>query len=97
MNDKLSKVRLTPIDAINGNIGRLNIGVLNLGIAYTAEAVHTHEKDFAYEVKIRYHDDRDNQIVSDPLNCVDWRIYQTVNEYEIDMTRKYVTVEGDVP
>jgi hypothetical protein len=39
----------------------------------------------------------DNQIVSDPLNCVDWRIYQTVNEYEIDMTRKYVTVEGDVP
>lgn len=92
MTDKLSKVRLTPLDEINGNIGKLNLGIL-----YTAEAIQTHEADFVYQIKIRYHDDYENQIVSDPENCVDWRIYQTVNEYEIDMTRKYVTGEGNVP
>jgi hypothetical protein len=38
-----------------------------------------------------------NQIVSDPVNCVDWRIYQTANAFGIDSTRKYQVGEGSKP
>lgn len=49
-----------------------------------------------YKITIRYTDDERNQILSDPINCVGYRVYNTVNAGNIDPTRKYITpVTGD--
>lgn len=50
-----------------------------------------------YHVTLLYGDDQNNQIVSDPVNCVDWRIYQTANSFDVDHSRLYVKNEGNVP
>jgi hypothetical protein len=37
---------------------------------------------------MRYKDDIANQLVTDP-DCITWRIYQTVDEYDINENRKH--------
>jgi hypothetical protein len=70
LTDKLSRVLLTPVDIIDGNMG-----LLNIGIGYTARAVETHTDNFHYEITISYSDEENNQLVSDPNNCIDYRLY----------------------
>jgi hypothetical protein len=43
-----------------------------------------------YFVKISYADQVGNELVGDPVNCIDWRIYMIKNAQNIDATRKYV-------
>lgn len=31
------------------------------------------------------------------MNCVDWRLYQNGNSYDVDRSRLYVNGEGSVP
>jgi hypothetical protein len=50
-----------------------------------------------YEVTILWGDEINNQIVSDPTNCVDWRIYQNTNAYNVDFSREWASTDGQVP
>lgn len=64
---------LTPLDQFTTNIGKLQ-----LGISYTAFAQATTINDlttYNYNVQILYGDQQNNQLVSDPVNCLDWRVY----------------------
>jgi hypothetical protein len=67
-----------------------------LGITYNAVAIQT-SAGTAYQVTILYGDKENSQIVSDPNNCIDWRIYQNSNAFGVDSTRKYVVGEGAKP
>ena len=67
-----------------------------MAIVYDASA-ETTETGFHYNVRLRYGDQENNQLVSDPVNCIDWRIYQIANAYDIDHSRVGSTSEGDVP
>lgn len=86
MNEKLRRVRMQPMDW-NSN---------GLGIAYRVDAERTKANGLRYRVQVRYADKAGNEIVSDPRNCVDLRVYQTSNAYDVDFSRKYVQSEGGV-
>lgn len=66
-----------------------------MSIAYQASATQT-ATGYNYNVQILYGDQANNQLVSDPVNCLDWRIYQTKNAFNIDSTRLNVNSEGGV-
>ena len=67
-----------------------------MSIAYQALAVQS-SGSYSYNVKLLYGDQANNQLVSDPFNCLDWRVYQTNNAFNIDSSRKYSGAEGSVP
>ena len=68
--DKLSRIKLIPLDpAVDTNIGKLS-----QGITYNAAAIKVKDAT-EYQVTILYGDNSIDQIVSDPVNCIDWRIY----------------------
>jgi hypothetical protein len=70
-----------------------NIGALSLGITYKAEHVIENGASH-YQVTILYGDRENDQIVSDPENCVDWRIYQNNNAFDVDYSRRWAVNDG---
>ena len=44
----------------------------------------------SFLIRLSYADQSGNEIVSDPISCIDWRLYMIANDYRIDSTRKYV-------
>jgi hypothetical protein len=91
LNDKLSRVLLTPLDEFTTNIGKLQ-----LGITYSAR-LENNANGHQFHVQILYGDQENNQLVADPDNCIDWRVYQTANSYDIDNSRLNVAAEGAKP
>jgi hypothetical protein len=86
--DKLSRIDLIPLSTFD-----TNVGALSMGITYDAVAIKQNSAT-AYLITILYGDEANNQIVSDPANCVDWRIYQNNNAFNVDFSRKYVATDG---
>jgi hypothetical protein len=60
-----------------------------MGVTYNAVAVSS-AQGTNYQVTLLYGDQANNQITSDPANCIDWRIYQTNNAFNVDSNRKYI-------
>jgi hypothetical protein len=89
--DKLSRVRLTPLNDFTTNIGKLQ-----MSIVYQAKVVEA-ASGFQYHVTILYGDQTNNQLVSDPINCIDWRLYQTANAFDVNPSRLSVAQEGALP
>lgn len=59
---------------------------MSIGLTYVVTILPGNE----YFVKISYADQVGNELVGDPVNCIDWRIYMIKNAQNIDATRKYV-------
>jgi hypothetical protein len=87
----LSRIDLIPLSTFD-----TNIGALSLGITYNAQAIQI-DNGTGYQVTLLYGDNQNDQIVSDPTNCVDWRLYQNNNAFNVDPTRKYLSGNGAVP
>ena len=93
MTGKIARMSLAEVDPLVASKG-----VLAQGIAYNAVA----NPNGGYDVLIRYKDDKNNQLVSDPINCLGWRVYQTLNSYDIDVKRVNSNtinsnIKGDIP
>jgi hypothetical protein len=52
-----------------------NVGALSMGITYNVQIRRDANNATNYLVTLLYGDNANDQIVSDPENCVDWRIY----------------------
>lgn len=71
---------MTPVDFDNSNIGTLNNAI-------TFETSTDLNGGLRYNVRVLYGDFQNNQIVSDPVGCISWRVFQIRNEASIDNTR----------
>lgn len=57
-----------------------NVGVLGQGFTYQILPMNGSAGTY-FTVNIRYADNSTNQILSDPMGCINYHIYSTVNSY----------------
>lgn len=70
-----------------GNEAPKNIGVLGAGFTYSI-LPNTGAQGTYVTVNISYADNATNQILGDPINCINFNVYSTKNSYSIDSTRQ---------
>ena len=90
INDKLNRIKLIPYD------WNSDLSELNLGITYRVDPERT-DGLLRYRVTLMYSDQQNNPIANDPINCIDWRLYQINNAHDIDPRRRNEPFAGATP